>query len=231
MVIRAAALAAALLTGAPAHACSLALALALDVSSSVDAQEYALQSQGLADALQDPEVKEAILAPGGAIHVAVYEWSGRWRHAMIAGWSLLDGPARIDALADRIRGASRSHADYPTALGHAIGFAASLLRDGPDCERKVVDVSADGANNDGFEPAHAYRAYDFRGMTVNALVVGGSARPELVRYFDFMVVHGPDAFTEVAEDYRDYARAMKRKLLREIRPPMAIGALPPEPQG
>ncbi len=125
----------------------------------------------------------------------------------------------------------RSHADFPTALGHAIGYAARLFQQAPACDRRVLDISGDGANNDGYEPINAYRAFPLDDVTVNALVVGGIARPQLVRYFQTMVIHGPGAFAEIAEDYRDYARAMKRKLLREIRPPMAIGALPSEPRG
>lgn len=228
VVLTAAALAAAVTSGlaaAPASACSLALALALDVSSSVDPEEYALQADGLASALEDPDVKEAILAPGGLVAIAIYEWSGRWQHAVVAGWTELNTPEEIDALAARIRGFGRSHADYPTALGHAIGFAAKLLGEAPACDRRVLDISGDGANNDGYEPRQAYDSFDLGDVTVNALVVGGLARPQLTRYFETMVIKGPGAFVEVANDYRDYARTMKRKLLREIRPPMAIGLL------
>ena len=220
------------LAGPASAACALGLALALDVSSSVDEGEYALQAQGLAEALEDPDVKEALLDPGtGEVRLAVYEWSGRWQHALVADWRPMTSPQAIDALAARVRTAVRSHADYPTALGHAIGFAARLLEDVRDCERRVLDVSGDGANNDGYEPATAYSSFPMDDVTVNALVVGGVARPQLVRYFETMVIRGPGAFAEVAEDYGDYARAMKRKLLREIRPPMAIGALqPPAPE-
>ena len=55
-----AALASAILTAAPASACRLALVLAIDVSSSVDAAEDRLQRQGLAAALRDADVAAAI---------------------------------------------------------------------------------------------------------------------------------------------------------------------------
>ncbi|MGR3364390.1 MAG: DUF1194 domain-containing protein, partial [Maritimibacter harenae] len=45
--------------------CRQALVLALDVSGSVDAGEYRLQMDGLAQALTAPEVAAAILAPRG----------------------------------------------------------------------------------------------------------------------------------------------------------------------
>ncbi|MCW1950803.1 MAG: DUF1194 domain-containing protein, partial [Octadecabacter sp.] len=46
--------------------CRQALALGLDVSGSVDVQEYRLQLDGLALALGDPEVTAALLAHPGA---------------------------------------------------------------------------------------------------------------------------------------------------------------------
>jgi hypothetical protein len=215
-----------LAAAAPAGAgCSLALALALDVSSSVDAAEYRLQAEGVADALLEAEVQAAILAPGGEIHVAVFEWSGRRQHRLVADWTALTSPRAIADLAARVRGATRSASDFPTALGHAMGYAARLMARAPVCDRRVVDVSSDGKNNDGYAPRQAYRNFDMSDVGVNALVVGGVARPDLVDYFHAEVTRGPLAFVEIAQDYRDYARAMSRKLLREIRPPLAVGAM------
>ncbi|MGG7568536.1 DUF1194 domain-containing protein [Rhodovulum sp. DZ06] len=212
-------------TVAQTGACRLALAMALDVSSSVDAAEHRLQADGLADALLDPSVVEALLAPGpdGYVAIAVYEWSGRRQQALIADWALMDGVPAIQALAARVRAAPRSHADFPTALGYALGYGATLLARAPDCRKRTIDMAGDGKNNDGFEPRHAYRAFNFNGITVNALVVGGTTRPSLMRYFRDEVLHGPEAFTEVAEDYSDFARAMRLKLLREVRPALVIG--------
>ena len=48
--------------GAAQADCRQALALGLDVSGSVDAQDYALQMQGLAAALEHPQVRAALLS-------------------------------------------------------------------------------------------------------------------------------------------------------------------------
>ena len=70
-----------MLWAAPAAAqtpCRLALLLALDVSSSVDAEEHELQKAGIAASLNDPDIRHAILNGGpGTVALAVYEWSGR----------------------------------------------------------------------------------------------------------------------------------------------------------
>ena len=45
---------------ADASECRQSLVLGLDVSSSVDAREYRLQLDGLAEAILDPEVEDAL---------------------------------------------------------------------------------------------------------------------------------------------------------------------------
>ena len=195
--------------------CGLSLVLALDVSSSVDAGEFALQTRGLAGALRDPAVRRAIVAAGG-IQATALEWSGRDKQVDIAAWALLAGDDDISAFADRIETHQRAHDEFPTALGYALGHAATRLRKAPlNCARAVIDVSGDGVNNEGFEPQLAYRNFDFANVTVNGLVIRG-ASPDPVAYYRAEVIHGPGAFVEVARDFRDYEAAMKRKLLREI---------------
>ncbi|MEM5470194.1 DUF1194 domain-containing protein [Hoeflea sp. AS60] len=195
--------------------CGLSLVLALDVSSSVDDDEFTLQTGGLAGALRDPDVRRSIVAAGG-IQATALEWSGRYQQVDIASWSLLTGDADIFSFADRIEAHQRVHQEFPTALGYALGHAATRLSKAPlDCARSVIDVSGDGINNEGFEPALAYRNFDFSNVTVNGLVIQG-ADPDPVAYYRAEVIRGPGAFVVVADDFTDYENAMKRKLLREI---------------
>ncbi len=207
------------LWAAPASAqaaCRLALVLALDVSSSVDAREYALQRDGLAAALQDPDIRSAILRGGpGSVAVAAYEWSGRNQSVVVLGWSVLQENADIDAAALTLRNTVRSQTRFPTAMGFAIGFGATLLAQAPDCARRVIDVSGDGITNDGFEPELAYKHFPFDGVTVNGLAVLG-ADPQVEDYYQDSLRHGPGAFVETAEGYEGFRRAMTRKLFREI---------------
>jgi hypothetical protein len=211
-------LALAVLAAAPAKAqgCRLALSLALDVSSSVDAAEYALQRDGLAAALMAPEVRSAFLAvPGQAVALQVYEWSGRNQQVVRQQWTLIADEADLDRIAGVIATQARSYAQYPTALGFAMGFGARALAERPECRQHTLDVSGDGTNNDGFAPDVARREFPFRGITVNGLVIGAN-RDTLRRYFEQFVIQGPGAFVESAADYSDFERAMRRKLLREL---------------
>lgn len=195
--------------------CALTLVLAIDVSSSVDPDEYALQMQGISNALRDPDVIESIRLSGG-IQLFAFEWSGRHQHVDILPWTYLNNQTDIYAAAEVIARHPRGYSDLPTALGFALGYSAIQLRKAPlACSRQAIDVSGDGVNNDGYEPRVAYRNFVFDGVQVNGLVIDG-ARPEPVPYFKQEVIFGPGAFVEVAAGFDDYERAMKRKLLREI---------------
>lgn len=198
-----------------ASACALALVLAMDGSASVDAREHQLQLNGLAIALSDPEVVNAIEAVGG-IYVTSFEWSGRYKQIQQLDWQFLSDAASAQKAADILRAALRGYTEFPTALGYALGHAAVLMEKAPvACRRKVIDVAGDGINNDGFGPSSAYKAFNFDGITVNGLVIAGADTAPL-EYYRANVIRGLGAFIEVAATYDDYADAMKRKLIREI---------------
>lgn len=202
---------------ARAQDCRLALLLALDISSSVDPEEDALQRGGLARALASDPVVEAILSvPGQSVALAAYEWSGRYQQDLVLGWRLLHDRAAILRAAETIAASRRSYAEFPTALGYALGHGAGLLRDAPVCDRAVIDVSGDGVNNDGFPPALAYRNFPFDGVTVNGLAIQ-TDKDDVASYYRAELMRGPGAFVEVAEGFADFERAMQRKLVRETR--------------
>ena len=195
--------------------CRLALVLALDVSSSVDDREYLLQRDGAAAALDDADIRRAILSGPGEVALAIYEWSGRRQNALVLDWTRLTTDADIDRVIGTLRAFPRSQTRFPTAMGYALGYGATLLSRGPRCDRKVIDVSGDGITNDGFGPDLAYRHFPFQGVTVNGLAILG-ADPMVADYYEFSVLHGPGAFVELSEGYEGYRRAMTRKLFREI---------------
>jgi len=219
------ALAAALLP-APALACRLALVLALDTSSSVDPAEDRLQRQGLAAALLAPEVRAALFAVPAPVALHAFEWSGAEEQVTLLDWTLIETEADLAAAAATLGGSVRGRSDLPTALGSALGHAAVTLRQGPDCLLRKIDVSGDGPNNHRFPPASAYAAFDFSDITVNGLVIlGAGSEIDVVDYYAREVLHGPGAFLETADGYDDFARAMRRKLERELRPAV-VGAAP-----
>ncbi|MEO0772477.1 MAG: DUF1194 domain-containing protein [Pseudomonadota bacterium] len=201
---------------AQAQTCRLALALAMDVSSSVDEAEYALQKNGLAAALDAPEVRDAILYGGdGHVALAVYEWSGFGQQVLQLDWRILGSHNDIDRAVVALSQMERSHDDFPTSIGPALGYGARLLARGPICARQVIDMSGDGVNNDRFGPQEAYRHFNLGGVTVNGLVVLGHD-PDVAEYYRAHVLHGSQAFMILADGYEAFRDAMARKLFREV---------------
>jgi len=197
--------------------CRQALALGLDVSSSVDASEYALQIAGLAQALDDPQVRDALIGKNaGHVALLIYEWSGKNQQAVIQPWVEITSNTHVNQVVTTLRSYQRVQDNLPTALGYAMGFGADQLANSPVCFRKTLDISGDGVNNDGYRPRLAILNFEFGDIIVNALVVAGEDADALTLYYQQEVIHGFGSFVEVAAGYSDYARAIKRKLLREL---------------
>jgi len=206
---------------APAYACDVALVLAIDVSGSVDAKEYRLQADGLSDALGDPVVSEALVNANAL--VAVMQWSGTPHQAVSVRWTTTDTHKDVEALRARIEAIPRAFRNYSTGIGEALREATDLIETAPrDCRRKVIDVSGDGPNNEGAEPAALHARLDTAEITVNGLAIEGS-EDGIAQYYRDHVMHGPGAFVEVAKNYKDFPRAIRRKLLRELADRLALG--------
>src|SRR3954462_10015356 len=75
-------------------AVDVALVLAVDVSLSIDAEEFALQRAGYAAAFRNQRVVEAITGGAtGAVAVIYRQWSGAREQQQIIGWQLINGRA------------------------------------------------------------------------------------------------------------------------------------------
>jgi hypothetical protein len=202
----------------PAQNCSLALSIALDISRSMDSNEFDLEIQGTAMALRDPQVQALILSQPGGVMLSAFEWGSQTHQWVIEGWTLMHSKEDIEAFAQKIVDHGRGSMGQHTGTGSAVEFGYKQLITGPQCKRLVVDISSDGYNNDGPTPLDFYSSGPPDWITVNALVVGGKSRPALWEWFENEVIHGPGAFSVATFGFEDYAEAIKEKLLREILP-------------
>ena len=224
-----------LLLSSPAHAqrlVALELVLAVDCSSSVDADEFELQMRGLARAFEHPGVLTALSQTGTkGIAVALLQWSGAGEQAVALDWHLLDSAEAAQDFADKIDKTPRFVSGGATAIGPAIQAATHMLENNKFAgERRVIDVSGDGRTNEG-GPASIRRIQANRlGITVNGLAILKD-EPDLAIYYVAGVVGGPGAFLLTADDFNDFARAIRRKLYFEISgPPIALAPLSPRPR-
>jgi hypothetical protein len=212
------------------RAVDLELALLVDVSSSVNDEEFRLQADGLAAAFRAPAVVDALrrLARRG-VAVSVIQWADHENQRTSVDWMLLRGDADTRRLAARIEAMPRLDHRGHTAIGSALAFALKSLEANRFTGlRRVIDVSGDGRANDGV-PLHAQRDRALeRGVTVNGLAILNEL-PHLDRYFHKYLIGGAGSFVIVARDYVDFAAAMTRKLLREIDAVPLAGRRPRNP--
>lgn len=195
----------------------LELVLAVDSSSSVDDREFALQMDGIAKAFRHPAVVQAIVAgaPNGLV-VSLVQWSGAETRALAVPWTLVRDQLSAYVFAAQVAAAPRIVGGGPTALGNAIGYATALLETNAfQARRRVIDVSGDGINNEGELAALARARAMTLGITVNGLAIL-TDEPNLTRYYLAGVVGGPGAFVMTANDFEDFAQAIRLKLIAEI---------------
>ena len=198
----------------------LALVLAIDVSYSVDDTEFSLQMDGTALAFERADIHKAI-ARGAyqRIAVSVMQWSNEKRQVVGVPWTVIDGPEAAMAFANRLRREPRRVAQGGTATGAALRHAGALLLSAPYTTfRKVIDISSDGRSNRGVFPHIIRDQLTARKITINGLVITNDW-PTLDVYFKARVIGGPYHFMVLANDYKDYGKAIHKKLLKEIAGP------------
>lgn len=203
--------------GAADRVHDLALLLAVDVSRSVDGREYRLQTRGLSRAFRHPDVLQAIRvgAPNG-VTVALMHWSGPGEQTVSVPWTTVTDDASADRLAGRIDLAPRPPTDGGTALDEALAQGLGLLAsDNVNALRRVIDVSGDGGDNRGGAPAETRSTAVAAGLVINGLAIVND-EPYLAGYYATNVIGGAGAFVVQARSFRDFGRAIRLKLIREI---------------
>lgn len=206
------------LTAQPALACETALLLSIDVSGSIDAGDYRLQTEGLAFALADPEVAEALVK--GQVALAVVQWSGAAEQALVLPWQRMLADPDVTRFAARAGAIPRAFSGSDTAVGQGLRFAAAQFAAVPDCRRKVIDVSGDGQENAGFTDAKARAEAMVAGLTINAIAIEepGPAFP-ISTYYRRRIIT-PGGFVMSVRGLQDYAETLRLKLLRELVEPI-----------
>ncbi|MBA3909088.1 MAG: hypothetical protein C0524_04190 [Rhodobacter sp.] len=206
------------LTAWPAVACETALVLAIDVSGSIDGGDYILQTEGLAAALTDPELAEALVR--GQVALAVVQWSGAAQQTLVLPWQRMLTDRDVTRFADSAAAMPRAFKGSDTAVGEGLRFALSQFSAVPDCQRLVVDISGDGQENAGYTDARAKSEAIAAGVMVNAIAIEdpGQAFP-ITSYYRAWVIT-PGGFVMSARGLQDYARTLRLKLLRELVKPV-----------
>ena len=196
----------------PVAACDTALLLAIDVSNSVDKGEYRLQVDGLADALLDPEIVDAMVR--GQVAIAVMQWSGVDRQVMTTAWRQVRNAQDAFDLSVEARTTPRMITLSDTAPAEAIYFALDQFANAPICRRHVIDVSGDGTPNAGSDAQLARNLAQTSGVTINGIAIEGMGQAITSYYRQALITR--DGFVMTAQGHRDYPAAIRHKILREL---------------
>jgi len=224
-------------TGAGADDVDTALIVAVDVSNSVDEQRYRLQMEGIAQALEDPDVIQAIVGGArGGILFSMVTWADRPTFTL--PWTYISNAAEARAAASRVRTLRRRGGEF-TCMSRMMRFVSDKIA--PQIPAKaakvVLDISGDGRDNcNEEEPIDAVRDELVKyGVTVNGLPIlegvegEGSERVPTQSYLpaeqetasleDWFRVHvkgGPGSFVLPANGYADFGRAIRQKFVLEV---------------
>lgn len=197
---------------------SLELILAIDASGSVDDNEFELQMMGLAQAFRDDDVISAIERAGPqGVAIAMVQWACWNMQELSVEWTLVRDRASALNLSDRLERTPRLVLGQCTAIGNALDRSMRLLGlNRYDGVRRVIDVSGDGPTNHGLETSAMRDKAVSLGITVNGLAILNGNEPDLDKYYRDEVIGGSGAFLLTATDFTDFARAIRRKLIKEI---------------
>lgn len=201
------------------------LVLAVDVSRSMTARELEIQRRGYAEALVSDEVIDAITHGGfhGQIALTYIEWAGTFSQRVIVDWTLVKTKADAEAFAAKLT-ANFNPALRRTSISGIIDYAIpSFDKSDFTGERRVIDVSGDGPNNDGRAVLGARADATARGITINGLPLmtrEGLGHQwhldDLDVYYRECVITGPTAFVIPVLKWEDFPEAVRQKLVLEL---------------
>lgn len=196
-----------------------ALVVSVDVSNSVDDTRYSLQMQGIAKALEDKEVLDAILSGGrGAILFTLVTWADKPKVAI--PWTRISNKQEAASVAQRVRQLPHDGGEF-TCMGKMMRFLADkVVTQIPEkALRVVIDVSGDGRDNcNPDQPVKGVRDELVRDwVTINGLpILEGKEGATLEDYYRENVQGGGGSFVLPAEGFGDFGRAIRQKFVVEV---------------
>ncbi|WP_439500273.1 DUF1194 domain-containing protein [Bosea sp. (in: a-proteobacteria)] len=207
---------------APAEEVDVALVLAVDVSYSMDIDELALQRTGYIEAFRSKQLHEAIGKGAiGKIAVTYFEWAGGHFQHIVKPWTIIDTPQSAIAFAEEL-GEAPTRRGRRTSISGAIELGMTLLeQSNVSAMRRVIDISGDGANNDGRPVTVARDEARDKGISINGLPVMLKQASyfdidNLDAYYEDCVVTGVGAFVIPIRERHQFVDATRNKLVREI---------------
>ncbi|RUM98718.1 DUF1194 domain-containing protein [Pseudaminobacter arsenicus] len=200
------------------------LVLAADVSLSMSPGELEIQRHGYAAALTHEDVLQAIAQGAyGRIAVTFFEWAGYSSQYITVPWTVIATREDAERVARQLS-ANPPNSARRTSISGALEFGFDLFAESAYAgNKRVIDISGDGPNNQGPPVAGIRDRLIAQGITINGLPLmtnGGLASaydvPDLDHYYANCVIGGPGAFMVPVNDWSQFPEAIRRKLVMEL---------------
>jgi hypothetical protein len=200
------------------------LVLAVDVSRSMTDRELQIQRRGYSEALRSEAVARAVQSGLlGRIALTYVEWGGQYWQRTVVDWQIIENGQDLAAFADRIT-ATFDGSFRRTSISSAIDDAVLRIEtNGISSRRRVIDVSGDGPNNDGYPVTGARDRALTKGIIINGLPLmtreGMGLRfqlDDLDEYYRHCVIGGPGSFVLPVIEWEEFPEAVRRKLVLEL---------------
>jgi hypothetical protein len=201
----------------------LELVLAVDVSRSMDFGEQQLQREGYSQAFRSSEVIDAITSGlNGRIAVTYLEWAGSGIQRVVLPWTVISDGESAHKFADALAMQETQRLSRTSISGAIMAAGALFGTSGYKANRRVIDVSGDGPNNQGMPVTLARDEWVRQGVVINGLplMIGantyGFGINNLDAYYRDCVIGGPGSFVLPVYTWEEFPRAVRRKMVLEI---------------
>lgn len=193
----------------PSTGPSVDLALCMDASGSVDNNEFRLQQEGVAQALENVD----IIPRDGSVRMSVYHFA--------TGTDVVVEPTIIDQdTAPQIIDIVRSTRLFRggTVIGTCIDRVSNdLVGLMPESILQVIDISTDGQSS-GSPSIAATRAIELGIDVINGIAIGnGASISSMERWVQPQPAGGDRGFVVEAPSFEAYIQALADKIIRETK--------------
>ena len=187
------------------------LCLAIDASSSIDSTEWQLQLDGYANAIEDSN----IVPQDGTVAIAAVRFATT--ASTVIQLTTIGSQTDADMLANSVSSLPQSGDGGRTGIGEGINECRNALAF--NAPRVIIDISADGASNEGADANTAadeaindgVDAINLIAIQQPASVLEDLARPQPASFNS-----GEDGFVIEVADFRDFEPAIADKIQGEI---------------
>jgi uncharacterized membrane protein len=200
--------------------CDAAVLTAIDSSASIDRSELAVEIDGMAFAIQSPELMETIRhGKHGCITMAAFIWATN-APVVVLSWTVISNEEEARQAAAALKAIAASLQDSPVGHGTdtstALTFAYQMFAQ-PNVmtPRQILNLITDDQPNTNAQNVPAARAALLAaGAQINGVAIGGDMN--LTDYLSSQIVGGKGAFVMAITKADNMAAAMVSKFRLDV---------------